>query len=116
VLDAYGPEGMPDAFMTGTFFGLAKKRLKPRGGLFLLNVIVDDDGDPTPDDMVRAMRRHWRGVRLLDTDGWVDRNAVIAAGAVSGLRKPAILMEPRVGVAKLARQMDILDFRAIRRC
>lgn len=116
VLDAFGPEGMPDTFMTGTFFGLAKKRLKPRGGLFLMNVIVDDDGDPTPDDMVRAMRRHWRGVRLLDTDGWVDRNAVIAAGAVSGLRKPAILMEPRVGVAKLARQMDILDFRAIRRC
>jgi hypothetical protein len=54
-------------------------------------------------------------VRLLDTDGWVDRNAVIAAGAVSKLRKPTILMEPRVGAAKLARQVDILDFRAIRR-
>ena len=63
------------------------------------------------------MRRHWRAVRLLDTDGWVDRNAVIAAGAVAQLRKPIILMEPRVGVVKLARQMDILDWRDIRpRC
>jgi SAM-dependent methyltransferase len=114
VLDAFGPHGMPGAFMTGAFFGLAKRRLK-RGGLFLMNVIVADDADRTPDDMARAMRRHWRGVRLLDTDGWVDRNAVIAAGAVSKLRKPTILMEPRVGAAKLARQVDILDFRAIRR-
>ena len=115
VLDAFGPHGMPHAFMTGAFFGLAKSRMKPRGALFLMNVIVDDDDDATPDNMVRAMRRHWRGVRLLDTDGWVDRNAVIAAGAVARLRKPVILMEPRVGAAKLARQMDILDFRGIRR-
>lgn len=115
VLDAFGPHGMPDAFMQGSFFRLAKARLKQRGGLFLMNVIVDDDADPTPDDLVRLMRRHWRGVRLLDTDGWVDRNAVIAAGAVARLRRPQILMEPKVGAAKLARQMDILDFRRIRR-
>jgi hypothetical protein len=54
-------------------------------------------------------------VRLLDTDGWVDRNAVIAAGAVSHLKRPTILMEPKVGARKLARQLDILDFRQVRR-
>ena len=115
VLDAFGPTGMPDVFMTDGFFRLAKSRLKPRGGLFLMNVIVDDDEDQTPDNMVRLMRRHWQGVKLLDTDGWVDRNAVIAAGAVSKLRRPAVLMEPKSGARKLARQMDILDFRKIRR-
>jgi SAM-dependent methyltransferase len=115
VLDAFGPRGMPDLFMTDAFFRLARSRLKQRGGLFLMNVIVDDDADDTPDDLVRLTRRHWRGVRLLDTDGWVDRNAVIAAGAVKRLRKPVVLMEPRVGARKLARRLDVLDFRKIRR-
>ena len=114
VLDAFGPHGMPDAFMQDAFFRLVKTRLNPRGGLFLMNVIVDDDDDPAPDRLARMMRRYWRGVRLLDTDGWINRNAVIAAGAVRHLRRPRILMEPKVGVAKLARQMDILDFRPLR--
>jgi SAM-dependent methyltransferase len=115
VLDAFGPNGMPDVFMADAFFRLAKSRMKPRGGLFLMNVIVDDDEDRTPDNMVRLMRRRWRHVRLLDTDGWVDRNAVIAAGAVRALKRPTILMEPKTGARKLARQLDILDFRKIRR-
>ena len=33
-----------------------------------------------PTYLVRAMRAEWGRVRLLDTDGWIDRNAVIAAG------------------------------------
>jgi cyclopropane fatty-acyl-phospholipid synthase-like methyltransferase len=113
VLDAFGAGGMPGQFKASAFFGLVKSRLSPRG-LFLMNVIVDDDDDSTPDDLVRTMRRHWGRVRLLDTDGWIDRNAVIAAGAVSGLKKPTVLMPPRPGGAKLARELDVLDFRAIR--
>ena len=69
---------------------------------------------PRPDDLVRMMRKEWPRVRLLDTDGWTDRNAVIAAGAVAGLKKPVVLMPPRPGGAKLARQLDILDWRPIR--
>jgi spermidine synthase len=114
VLDAFGGDGMPEAFRTSAFFKLAKSRLKSRGGLFLMNVIVDDDDDSVPDDLVRLMRRHWRGVRLLDTDGWIDRNAVIAAGAVANLQKPKVLMPPRPGGAKLGRELDILNWRAIR--
>ena len=114
VLDAFGAGGMPAAFMTPAFFRLAKSRLKLRGGLFLMNVIVDSDEDRTPDNLVRAMRRCWSGVRLLDTDGWIDRNAVIAAGAVSRLKKPQSLMPPRTGAAKLARDLAILDWRRIR--
>jgi hypothetical protein len=60
------------------------------------------------------MRRYWSRARLLDTDGWVDRNAVITAGAGGCLKKPKVLMPPRPGGAKLARQLDILDWRAIR--
>lgn len=114
VLDAFGGDGMPQTFRTAAFFKLAKSRLVARGGLFLMNVIVDGDEDRVPDDLVRRMRRHWTRVRLLDTDGWIDRNAVIAAGAVTNLQKPKVLMPPRPGGAKLARQLDILDWRPIR--
>jgi cyclopropane fatty-acyl-phospholipid synthase-like methyltransferase len=114
VLDAFGEGGMPAAFMEPAFFRLAHSRLKPRNSLFLMNVIVDDDDDRTPDILVRAMRGPWGRVRLLDTDGWVDRNAVIAAGAVTNLKKPKVLMPPRPGSAKLERQLDILDWRQVR--
>ncbi|HVV27593.1 MAG TPA: fused MFS/spermidine synthase [Rhizomicrobium sp.] len=115
VLDAFGEDGMPAPFRTSAFFRLARARLARRGGLFLMNVIVADDDDPTPDDLVRTMRRQWGRVRLLDTDGWVDRNAVIAAGAVAKLKKPRVLMPPRPGGRKLARELAILDWRAIRK-
>ena len=114
ILDAFGEAGMPAAFLEPAFFKLARSRLKPRVSLFLMNVIVDDDDDRTPDILVRAMHSHWGRVRLLDTDGWVDRNAVIAAGAVTNLKKPKMLMPPRPGGAKLERQLDILDWRALR--
>jgi hypothetical protein len=114
VLDAFGVGGMPEKFKTAAFFKLVKARLKPRNALFLMNVIVDDDDDPTPDNLVRLLRRYWTGVRLLDTDGWIDRNAVIVAGAVADLRKPKVLMPPQPGAAKLARQLAVLDWRRIR--
>ena len=113
VVDAFGKDGMAAGFTTAAFFRLAKTRLN-RGGLFLMNVIVEDDDDPVPDALVRKMRKVWRGVRLLDADGWVDRNAVIAAGTVAKLKKPKVLMPPQPGGAKLARELDILDWRRIR--
>jgi hypothetical protein len=114
VLDAFGVGGMPGEFMQPGFFKLAHNRLRPRDSLFLMNVIVEDDDDRTPDILVGAMRARWGRVRLLDTDGWTDRNAVIAAGAVTNLKKPKVLMPPRPGAAKLERELAILDWRAIR--
>jgi spermidine synthase len=114
VLDAFGEGGMPAAFMQPAFFKLARARLKPRNALFLMNVIVDDDDDRAPDNLVRALRAQWRKARLLDTDGWVDRNAVIVAGAVTDLKKPRVLMPPHPGGAKLARELAILNWRPLR--
>jgi hypothetical protein len=113
-LDAFGEGGMPAEFMQPAFFKLAKSRLKSRNALFLMNVIVADDDDRTPDITVRAMRALWPKVRLLDTDGWVDRNAVIAAGAVTKLKKPRLLMPPKPGGAKMAKQLAILNWRGTR--
>ena len=114
ILDAFGEGGMPAEFMQPAFFKLAKSRLKPRNSLFLMNVIVADDDDTTPDIMVRALRAQWQKVRLLDTDGWIDRNAVIAAGAAAKLKKPRVLMPPKPGGAKLVKQLAVLDWRPIR--
>jgi SAM-dependent methyltransferase len=114
VLDAFGEGGMPAKFMRPEFFKLAKSRLKPRNSLFLMNVIVADDDDPTPDNLVRTLCRLWARVRLLDTDGWVDRNAVIAAGAVTKLTKPRMVIAPKPGAAKMRRQLAILNWRATR--
>ena len=114
VLDAFGEGGMSEKFKKTAFFKLAKSRMTTRGALFLMNVIVRDDEDRTPDNLVRTMRKLWRGVRLLDSHGWVNRNAVIAAGSVAKLRKPKVLMPPRYGARKLARQLDILNWRSIR--
>jgi hypothetical protein len=77
-------------------------------------VIVEDDDDATPDMLVRTMRKQWSKVRLLDTDGWLDRNAVIAAGAVTKMKRPKVLMAPRPGARKLVGQLKILDWRGIR--
>ena len=115
VLDAFGEQGMPPVFMRSAFFRLARSRMTRRGSLFLMNVIVADDDDATPDNLVRSMRKVWPGVRLLDTDGWTDRNAVIVGGAVAGLKKPMVLMPPQPGGRKLARELEILDWRPIRR-
>jgi cyclopropane fatty-acyl-phospholipid synthase-like methyltransferase len=114
VLDAFGASGMPEKFQTAAFFQLAKTRLKARGALFLMNLIVEDDEDSTPAEMVRLLRRHWARVRLLDTKGWMDRNGVIAAGAVARLKKPKLLMPPRPGAAKLKRELARLKFRTMK--
>lgn len=114
ILDAFGGSGMPKKFERASFFRLAKSRLKPRASLFLMNVIVADDDDKTPDRLVRLMRHQWNHVRLLDTDGWIDRNAVILAGAVRKLTKPKLLLAPQWGRRKLAAELSLLNFRSIR--
>lgn len=111
VLDAFGAEGMPEKFQTPEFFRLVKQRLK-RGGLFLMNIIVEDDDDPVPRELARLLRRELGAVKLLDVTGWKDRNAVLAAGAARGLKKPKLLMAPSPGAAKLKRELALMKFRA----
>ncbi len=115
VLDAYDDEEIPEHFLTRAFFDLAKLRMAPRGALFLLNIIVADDDDRTPDDIARLMGKTWRNVRLLDSDGWLDRNCVAAAGAVTGLKRPTLLMPPARGAKKFAEGLKTMKFRKLRR-
>lgn len=114
VVDAFADGVIPGQLLTPAFFALAKRRLRLRHALLLLNVIVASDDDRTPDRIARAMKIAWRNVRILDSDGWLDRNAIVAAGAVRALKRPKLLMPPARGAAKIAKALGELTFRAIR--
>jgi spermidine synthase len=114
VLDAYSGSEMPKQFLSPAFFALAKRHMKARGAIFLINLLVADDDDRRPDDIVRRMRRTWRQARLLDADGWEDRNAIVVAGAASKLKRPRLLLRPARGAAKIARGMKEFSFRRLR--
>ena len=114
VVDAFADGIIPKQLLTRAFFAAAKCRLRPRRSLLLLNVIVASDADRTPDRIARAMKTAWRDARILDSDGWLDRNAIVAAGAVRTLKRPKLLMPPARGAAKIAKALGELTFRAIR--
>jgi spermidine synthase len=113
VLDAFADEVIPPHFLKKHFFRLVKSRLK-RGGLFLVNIVVMDDEDPMPDRIARAMKEVWRGVRLLDADGFENRNAIAVAGSVTGLKRPRLRMAPSVGARALTKSLSQLSFRLLR--
>jgi hypothetical protein len=114
VLDAYSDGATPKHFLKTSFFDLAKSRLGARGAIFLMNLLVAGDDDRTPDRIVRLLRKTWRQARLLDADGWENRNAVAAAGAVGKLKRPRLLLPPRRGARKLAATLKALEFRRLR--
>ena len=113
VLDAFSEEKIPAHFRKTAFFRLVKKRLK-RSGVFLINITVLDDEDPMPDGICWALKSVWQKVRLLDSDGYVDRNAIAMAGAVGDLKRPTLRMKPTSGARTLRKELSQLAFRALR--
>jgi len=114
VVDAFAEGTIPRQLLTRAFFATAKRRLRPRRSLLLLNVIVASDDDRMPDRIARTMKTTWRNARILDSDGWLDRNAIVAAGSVRTLRRPKLLMPPAHGAGKIVKALSELTFRAIR--
>ncbi|HSM95867.1 MAG TPA: methyltransferase domain-containing protein [Rhizomicrobium sp.] len=115
VLDAYSGDHFPDVFTRPSYLESVKARLSGANAIYLENMLVDNDEDRAPDNRARLLQTIWPEVRLLDCDGWVDRNAVIAAGAVRGLRKPKLILRPARGAKKLERDLDSLTFRRLRK-
>jgi spermidine synthase len=113
VLDAFHEEKIPRHFLKTAFFRLVRMRLKP-GGMFLINITVLDDEDPVPDGICWALKRVWRKVRLLDSDGFENRNAIAMAGAVEGLKRPGLRMKPKTGARTLRKELSQLAFRPLR--
>ena len=98
---------------TPAFFALAKSRLG-RGGLFLMNMIVADDEDLAPDRVGGRLARAFGATRILDAEGEVDRNAVLAAGRIGRLKPPPLMLEPAQDAAALAAELKTFAFRRLR--
>jgi SAM-dependent methyltransferase len=113
VLDAYADGRVPRHLASTAFFALAKSRLR-RGGLFLMNMIMTDDEDPAPDRVGGRVARALGRVRILDAEGEVDRNAVIAAGRIGRLQPPPLMLKPIHGAAALAAELKTFAFRSLK--
>jgi hypothetical protein len=64
-----------------------------------------DDADPAAHDYGHAALEVWRRVRILDAPRAMYRNAIIAAGAVDGMRPPALIMSPATEAAAVAEEL-----------
>lgn len=111
VADMFLGDTAADFAAAPQFLTLARRRLRP-GGMILSNIILYGDDDPRADRAALAARHAGLDVRLLDGRGAVGRNAVLAAGAVRGLRRPRLILTPERGGARLALALEALAFRA----
>jgi len=95
VVDAFHGDFIPANLKTPEFFGAVRDCLAPDGAVFV-NVLVQNDFDHCADRLAKSMRTVWPDVRVLDTAGLRDRNAIVMAGQVSQLREPELLLQPEV--------------------
>ena len=112
VLDAYGEGGVPRHLLRASFFELVKSRLKP-GGFFLVNMIAADDEDRRADRAGFRLKNIFRHVRLYDAEGELDRNVILLAGPVTGLKRVRLLLRPRQDAKNIASELKGFDFRAL---
>lgn len=112
VLDAYRGTEIPGHLITPAFFARVKAHLAP-GGIVLINLIVPDDDDPLPHEIGSRLKTAWRNVRLLDRPQWVQRNAILMAGRVKGLKRPHLLMTPRRRAKSIAAALKTMQFRPV---
>ena len=114
VLDAFRGGFMPEHLTSPAFFELVRPRLTPAGSMFV-NVHVENDLDDASDQVAAAMAQAWPAVRILDREGHPHRNAIVMAGTVSGLEKPALHMKPTIEHGDVVAELDALQFRPMRR-
>jgi spermidine synthase len=109
VVDAFHGGRISSGLLTEAFFVLAAKRLSPGGAIFA-NVHVASDSDSIAERVALCMRAASPDVRILDRPGTKYRNAIVASGAVRGLKRPVLLMPPAIEAAKLAKALAAMQF------
>lgn len=110
VLDAFHGDFVPPHLKSDQFCRLVRQRLTP-DGVFLVNLLVLNDFDDCADRLARTMKTVWPDVRVLDSLGLRDRNAIIMAGDVSHLREPSLLVRPEEDAKAIRNELARLQFR-----
>ena len=110
VLDAFRGGILPEDLISEMFFAQARKRLR-KGGAIFANIHVLSDTDDAADRVAAHMAESFSDVRVLDRPVKKHRNAIVMAGAVRGLKKPTLLMEPRIESRKITDVLGSMQFR-----
>lgn len=113
VVDAYQGDRVPEHLVSNKFFDLVRKRLSEGGSVFV-NVHLFDDLDQRADQVAESMGNIWKDIRILDSDGALDRNAIIMGGAVGHLSAPTVTVQPAIGAETLEREVRSMTFRSSR--
>jgi predicted O-methyltransferase YrrM len=110
VLDAFHGGQMDQELLSDLFFARARKRLRKGGALFA-NIHVLRDSDTAADRVAAGMASAFKDVRILDRPVTKQRNAIVMAGAVKGLKKPVLVVAPAIETRLIARVLDAMQFR-----
>jgi spermidine synthase len=113
VIDAYQGGHVPAHLETSEFFGLAHKRLSEFGSVFT-NIHLLDDHDRRADQIAARMGNTWNDVRILDSEGAYDRNAIVMGGTVSQLQAPEATILPAIDAKLIEQELHCMKFRPCR--
>ncbi|HEX2593685.1 MAG TPA: fused MFS/spermidine synthase [Rhizomicrobium sp.] len=110
VLDAYDGNKIPRQFLTQRFAKLVRAHLAD-DGVFVVNVIAAKLRDPLVRRVATLLETTWDNVRVLGSREGGSHNALVMAGAVANLKRPKLIMPPRVGRGELLDALKEMDFR-----
>ena len=113
VLDAFHGDHIPAHLKSLRFYHLVADRLSRRGAVFA-NVHVKNDSDSHVDRIAEGMANVFPEVRLLDSQGFDGRNAIVMAGAVSRLQAPGMIVPPAADCEEIKAELATMKFRAWR--
>jgi|SRR5580704_4173647 spermidine synthase len=109
VLDAYDGSVVPARLTTTAFLLLVRSQLNS-GGCFFANIHMRDDWDRAQDALAANAKQVWPHVRILDSPGVVNRNAIVAAGSVGSLVVPRLLLQPAYESGTIEGELAALEF------
>jgi len=109
VLDAYDGSTIPDHLTSRHFLQFVRSSLNS-GGAFFANVHMCNDADRARNALAASAADVWPNVRILDTPGNIDRNAIVAAGNVSALVTPAMHVMPQYDIEMIDSELAAMEF------
>ena len=110
VVDAYHGSRVPAHLESLKFFDLVRQRLSAAGSVFA-NIHLQNDLDQRADQAASRMRHIWSDVRILDSVGASDRNAIVMGGFVNQLQAPAVTIMPAIDAKLIERELLSMKFR-----
>jgi spermidine synthase len=112
ILDAYQGGDIPAHLADAEFFRSVAVHLSGKGVL-VANVFLADDHDLTLRRIVSEVKAAFENVCVLDEPGARERNAILMAGHVRGLKLPWMTMKPRSGEEDIRADLNRLSFQTV---